>query len=260
MQKKKYNTGVCLGGGGALGFAHIGALEALEQKGIYPEAISGSSMGCIIGAFYAYGYSPEEIKNILEEEKLSKTFRLLNFRFFSKTGLSSHKTLFQLLEKYIPRNNFNTLKKKLFICVVNLNKGKWEIKDSGDKLYEYIIASSAVPLIYEAAVIDGYTYVDGGVLNNLPVEPLKETCSHVTAIDVVPYFEHNNFEDRLSIASSYIYLQNHLNSKLRYKYCDDLIFINSIEKYHAFNFNAYKDIIKAGYYCTLQYLESNKGT
>jgi NTE family protein len=253
MQEKKYQTGVCLGGGGALGLAHIGALEALEQKGIYPEVISGSSMGSIIGAFYAYGYSPEEIKNILEKEKLSKIFRLLDFHLFSKTGLSSQKTLHQLLKKYIPRNNFDTLKKKLYICVVNLNKGNWEIKDSGDKLHEYIMASSAVPLIYEISVIDGYTYVDGGVLNNLPVDPLKGQCTRIIAIDVLPYFEHSGFKDRLSVVSSYIYLQNHLNSKLRYAYCDDLIFINSIEKYHALNFNAYKEIIKTGYYCTLEH-------
>ena len=251
-----YNIGICLSGGGALGLAHIGALRALEENGIYPDAISGSSMGSIVGVLYAAGYSPDEMEKIIIREHLTNPFRLFDFRLFSKTGFSSHHTLRQLLQKYVPENDFAALKKKLAVCVVNLNNGKWEIVDSGQKLHEYIVASSSIPMFYEVQEIDGYTYVDGGVLNNLPVEPLKSSCKRVIGIDVMPYVEQKSFDNKLSIVSSYIYLQNHNNSKKRQKLCDDLIIVNSIEKHHAFSFNAYKEIIQSGYDCTVKYLES----
>jgi NTE family protein len=62
--------GIVLGGGGALGFAHIGALMALEEAGIDISVISGASIGSIVGAMYAYGYSPQEMIDIIEKEKL----------------------------------------------------------------------------------------------------------------------------------------------------------------------------------------------
>ena len=256
MEENLYNIGICLSGGGALGLAHIGALEALEENGIYPDMISGSSMGSIVGVLYAAGYSPKEMEKIIVTEHLSSPFRLFDFRLFSKTGFSSHHTLRHLLQKYVPVNDFSALKKKLAICVVNLNKGKWEIIDSGQKLHEYVVASSAIPMLYEVEEIDGYTYVDGGVLNNLPVDPLKSVCKRIIGVDVVPFYEQKNFDGKLSIVSSYIYLQNHNNTKRRHKLCHDLIFVNSIEKYHAFSFNAYKEIIQSGYDCTINYLKS----
>ncbi len=256
-KKKLYNIGICLSGGGALGLAHIGALQALEENGIYPDMISGSSMGSVIGALYAAGYSPKEMKKIIVKEHLSSPFRLFDFRLFSKTGFSSHHTLQLLLQKYIPENDFFALKKKLAVCVVNLNKGKWEIVDSGQKLHEYIIASSTIPMLYEVQEIEGQAYVDGGVLNNLPVDPLKPVCRRIIGIDVLPYVEQKSFDSKLSIISTYIYLQNHNNSKENHKLCDDLIVVDRVEKYHAFSYNAYKEIIQMGYDCTVKYLKSS---
>ncbi len=258
MKENPYNIGICLSGGGALALAHIGVLQALEENGIYPDIISGSSMGSIVGVLYASGYSPKKMKEIIVTEHLFSPFRLFDFRLFSKTGFSSHHTLRHLLQKYVPENDFASLKKKLAVCVVNLNKGKWEIIDSGKKLHEYIVASSAIPMLYEVEEIDGYMYVDGGVLNNLPVDPLKPLCKRIIGIDVIPYNEQKSFDSKLSIVSSYINLQSHNNSKKRYKLCDDLIFVNSIEKYHAFSFNAYKEIIQSGYDCTINYLKSKQ--
>jgi NTE family protein len=255
-EENLYNIGICLSGGGALGLAHIGVLQALEENGIFADIISGSSMGSIVGVLYAAGYPPKEMEKIIVKENLSSPFRLFDFRLFSRTGFSSHQTLRLLLQKYVPENDFAALKKKLAVCAVNLNKGKWEIIDSGKKLHEYIIASSSIPMIYEVQEIEGQTYVDGGVLNNLPVDPLKPVCRRVIGIDVVPYVEQKSFDNKLNIMSAYIYLQNHNNSRKRHELCDDLIFINSIEKYHAFSFSAYKEIIQAGYDCTKKYLKS----
>lgn len=245
--------GLCLSGGGALGLAHIGALKALEEKNIYPDYISGSSMGAIIGALYASGHSPSQMESIIEKEELFKPLKLINLHLFSKSGLSSHNALRNILRKYIPKNDFSALKKRLAVCVVNLNSGRWEVKEEGNSLHEYIIASAAIPMLYEAQTIDGNVYVDGGVLNNLPVNPLKHSCDRIIGIDVMPYFEHHNFKSKWDIASSFIYLQSHSNAKRQYKYCHDLVLVNSIEKFHAFNFDSYKEIIQIGYNCTINH-------
>ena len=103
--------GLCLSGGGALGLAHIGALKALEEKNIYPDYISGSSMGAIIGALYASGHSPSQMESIIEKEELFKPLKLINLHLFSKSGLSSHNALRNILRRYIPQNDFSALKK-----------------------------------------------------------------------------------------------------------------------------------------------------
>ena len=61
--------GICLGGGGALGFAHIGVLQSLEDHGVFPQCISGSSMGAIIGTLYAIGFSPAEMLQLIKDDK-----------------------------------------------------------------------------------------------------------------------------------------------------------------------------------------------
>ena len=116
------SIGLCLSGGGALGFAHIGAIQALEDHGIYPEHIVGSSMGAIIGTFYAAGYSPAEMLQLIKDDKLYKVTKLMTFRpTFLKSGLSNHSILRSLIHELIPHNSFEGLKKRMHICVVNLN-------------------------------------------------------------------------------------------------------------------------------------------
>jgi len=80
--------GIVLSGGGALGFAHIGALMALEEAGIEVSVISGASMGAIVGAMYAYGYPPQEMMTIIEKEKLYKNSKIFNYQV--KEFLNTH--------------------------------------------------------------------------------------------------------------------------------------------------------------------------
>ncbi|HOI26761.1 MAG TPA: patatin-like phospholipase family protein [Paludibacteraceae bacterium] len=250
--------GLCLSGGGALGLAHIGSIKALEELNITPDYISGSSMGAIVGALYAAGYTSNEMESILQKEELFKAHKLLNFKPFSHFGFSSHNVLIHILQKYIPENDFSKLKKKFWVCVVNLNTGRWEVANEGNQLHEYVTASAAFPMVFEAQIINGNLYVDGGVLNNLPVNPLKQTCDKVIGIDVMPYLEHHDFKSRWDIATSFIYLQNHGNAKRNYKSCTDLILVNAIEKFHAFNFDKYKEIIQCGYECTMNHFKEKE--
>ena len=71
--------GICLSGGGALGFAHVGVLQSLEEHGIQPTHVVGSSMGSIIGCLYAAGYTPAEMLQMIKDDKLYKITKLMTF-------------------------------------------------------------------------------------------------------------------------------------------------------------------------------------
>ena len=104
-------VGICLSGGGALGFAHVGVLQLLEEKGITPTQIAGSSMGTIIGTLYAAGISPQHMLEMIKDQKLYKITKLMTFRpSFLKSGLSSHQMLSELIKEVVPSNSFSSLK------------------------------------------------------------------------------------------------------------------------------------------------------
>src|SRR5262245_10193582 len=122
-----YQVGIALSGGGTRGVVHIGVLKALEEHGIYPSILSGTSAGSIVGAMYAHGYSPAEILAIASERSLIWMFSL---RLPTK-GFVSHTFLRKMLRRYLPEKNFEDLGKPLYIAISNLNTGKIEIKHEG---------------------------------------------------------------------------------------------------------------------------------
>ncbi|MDR3188540.1 MAG: patatin-like phospholipase family protein, partial [Prevotellaceae bacterium] len=178
-EDEKKGIGVVLSGGAARGFAHLGALQALEDYGIVPTHVSGASMGAIVGSIYAAGVPVHKIYSFAREQRYLGLYRpSLNGALFRTTFLE------KMLEHLIPNHNtFEALEKKMYVCITNLNTAKYEIVDSGS-LKDKIVASAAIPFIFEPSVIDSFTYVDGGLTNNLPVEPLLEPCKYIIGISV----------------------------------------------------------------------------
>jgi NTE family protein len=164
-------TGIVLSGGGVRGFAHLGLLQVLEELEIQPYAISGVSAGAIVGALYAAGHSPATIRNIL---KKNSYFGWSSF-LVNKDGLFSMKVLRKVLQTYLPDDSFESLHKKLFITATDFANNE-AITFSKGKLIETVIASASVPVIFEPVKIDDHVLVDGGLLNNFPVEPLEKKC------------------------------------------------------------------------------------
>ena len=169
--------GICLSGGGAIGFAHIGVLQALLENGIEPQVVSGSSMGAIVGTLYAAGYSPAEMMQMIKEDRLYMVSKLMTFKpKFWKSGFSTHNTIIKLIGETIPHDSFDKLQKKMFVCVTNMNTMEWEIKSKGKNLATWVSASASIPGVFEAVEKEGNFYLDGGVLNNLPAQPLRPLC------------------------------------------------------------------------------------
>jgi len=252
------STGLCLSGGGALGFAHIGVIQSLEEHGIYPTCIVGSSMGAIIGTLYAAGYSPADMLQMIKEDKLYKVTKLLTFRAtFFKSGLSTHSLLCSLIKELIPHNSFEKLKKKMHICIVNLNSGTWEIIDSGNELDKWVSASASIPGVFETVKDAKTFYVDGGLLNNMPAQGIKNECQQIIGVDVIPYrapSELNKPTDTLVVS---IRAMQHQNSKEGRDLCRFLIEPKAIEEYHEFSFESYEAIYQHGYSAANQYIYEN---
>ena len=173
--------GVTLSGGAARGYAHIGVIRAFEEAGIEIDCISGSSMGAIIGLFYAAGKTPDEMMSIAKSIKKRRVTSAGRFSF-RKKGLDYME---QVVKKHIAATTFDQLEKPLYVCVTNFQSGRYEIIDKGDVI-PAVRASTAIPVMYKQQIINGVAYVDGGVVNNLPVEPLRENCQTVIGISVNP--------------------------------------------------------------------------
>lgn len=180
--QRKRKIGLALSGGGMRGVGHIAVLKALEEYGLHPDIISGTSAGAIVGAFYAAGKTPDEMLDIV---RTSNFFSRSAFRL-SRNGIFSPAFLLSLFQTHLGENDFDILKIPLYATATEITQGKTEYFSSG-RLFEALLATSAVPFIFPPVILNEKFYVDGGVLNNLPTEIIQDQCdfligSHVNAM------------------------------------------------------------------------------
>lgn len=177
-------TGIALGGGGSRGFAHLGALKALEEKGIKPDVFSGTSAGSIVAALLAAKKTPDEIMEIMKDTKISDASKMT----LKGNGFATLDNFGKELDEILMGMNFADLEHELYICASNLNTGKAEYINSGN-IAKAVQASSSIPILFSPVEINGQLYVDGGLLDNVPVQPLIDRCDQIIAIDVSPIKE-----------------------------------------------------------------------
>ena len=155
-------VGLVLSGGAARGFAHIGLLRVLERAGIEGQVVAGTSMGAILGAFYANGYSAEEIYDLARNVSWRT---ILDFSFGS--GLFKGVKLHAFLAAHLPAT-FEELEKPLVVSTTDVETGEEVFIYRGD-LITALRASSCFPGAFEPVVFNGRTLADGGIVNNIPV-------------------------------------------------------------------------------------------
>jgi NTE family protein len=172
---------IVLSGGGARGFAHLGVLRAMVEVGITPSAISGTSAGAMLGAFIAAGFTPERTMGLLREE-----WRIHRTRWKVLRGeLLTQRRIGDFLRDTLPCRDFEELKMPFFVSVTDAERGGQRIFSSGP-LVPALLAASAVPLVFPPVVINGTAYVDGGLSNNLPIEPFNDRRGDVIGVYVNP--------------------------------------------------------------------------
>lgn len=171
MPADQYNIGLVLSGGGARGFAHLGLIQALNDAGIRPDVISGTSAGALAGVLYADGYTPKEIMKIMNSGSRLDFMRPT----LPREGLLQISGIAKILKSWLHAKTFEELKIPLYVTATDINNGKAEYFSRGE-LIDPVIASASIPVLFQPVMINNIHYVDGGVLDNLPVHPIEGKC------------------------------------------------------------------------------------
>ena len=241
-ENNRVKFGIALSGGGARGIAHIGVLDALEKYGIKPQIISGTSMGAIVGVFYAAGYSPQTILEIVASRKFHK---LINWHMpFS--GLVDMDKVLEIMTEMIQPGDFSALKMPFYCAVTNLNSGMMEVKSEG-KLFQWVLASASIPVVFEPQIIDGETYVDGGLLNNLPAEAIRDQCQTLIGVHVNHNGPEKDMKGLMTIAERCFRLGIAQNVEHSKEICDFMIEPPATREFSTFNFNKAEEIYQVGF-------------
>lgn len=234
--------GLVLSGGGARGISHIGVLKGLEEIGVKPEVIAGTSAGSIVGSLYAYGYTPDQI---ITEVLAAKLFRSMR-PAWTWTGLLSLEALASSLIKLIPENDFSALKIPMTIAATEIRRGKPDYFSNGE-LIPAIMASCCIPAVFNPIQLNGGLYVDGGLMDNLPAKSIRDKCdlligSHCNYIS--SEFDVKNFR---SVIERSLLIAINGNTMVSKSLCDILIEPPDVGSFSGMDLGRARDLFEAGY-------------
>ncbi|MEZ4826819.1 MAG: patatin-like phospholipase family protein [Bacteroidia bacterium] len=240
------SIGICLSGGGTRGIAHIGVLQALEENQISPDFLSGASAGALVGTLYAAGYSPQEMLEIFKNSSLTRLFKPT----LPTMGFIDNSYIDEMLGEYIETDDFAALKKRMFVSVTNLTTGKSEIIGEGP-LFDVVVTSTSIPILFKSRKMGDFVYADGGLLNNLPVEPLENYCDRIIGVNVCPVGTVDNFENLIDIGYRTLDLAMWSNVRPRLLLCD-VVIEPQVGKMGFFDLKKADQIFEEGYKAAME--------
>lgn len=240
---KPYRLGVALSGGGARGFAHIGALKAIEEAGLKPDVIAGVSAGAIAGVLYASGKPLDDILPLFSDSK---------FTDFCKLAIRDGGGLFKLtgLKKFMVRQtgveNLEDLAIPTYLGVTDFDNGVAAEFHEGP-LGDRVIASCSIPIVFQPVRINGVTYVDGGVLRNLPAWIIRDKCDRLIGVNCSPLTNFRYKKSIYDVALRSYNLMAKSNQALDMEMCDLIIKTPDIAAYQVFNLKDIRKVYLSGY-------------
>jgi NTE family protein len=195
--KVQPRVGIALGAGGARGIAHIPMLEALDELGITPHRIAGSSIGAVIGSLYASGLSAQEIKDkvanlaitrkdtvhsVLSNRKIGRWREMIDADLHHGSLLKSQSIIAELYED-VSISTFEALAIPLSVVATDFWERRAVVLEAGP-LQPAVQASMALPGVFTPVELDGRVLIDGGTVNPLPFDVLTDSCDIVIAVDI----------------------------------------------------------------------------
>ena len=195
--KKPPKIGLVLGGGAARGFAHIGVIQVLEEAGIRPSLVVGTSAGSLVAAFYASGKSGAQLQQVAETME-EATFADWTLPIFSR-GMLRGEALARYVSAQVNGRLIENMALPLGIVATDLNSGQGVLFQRGDTATA-VRASSAVPALFQPVKIAGREYVDGGLVSPVPVRYARQMGAElIIAVDISSPPEGNAASDSLQI-------------------------------------------------------------
>ena len=276
-------VGLVLSGGGAKGLAHIGALKIIEEAGIRIDYIGGTSMGAIIGSLYAVGYSAKQLDSIFmqtnfstliqddlprrsktfyekqESEKYAVVLPFEKFKIGLPTGLSKGQNLYNLLSRLTSHvgdiSDFDKLPIPFFCVATDVETGKEVILDHG-YLPQAVSASGALPSLFRPVIINDTVLIDGGVVNNYPVDEVRaKGMDIIIGVDVQDSLKSR---DRLQSAFQVLIQINNyrtIRDMVDKSKKTDVYIHPNIKEFSVISFDDGRNIINAGEEGATPYLE-----
>lgn len=195
--KRPPRIGLVLGGGAARGFAHVGVIQVLEEAGIRPDLVVGTSAGSLVAAFYASGKTGAQLQHIAESME-EATFADWTLPIFSR-GLLRGEALGRYVSLQVNGKLIENMGMPLGIVATDLNNGLGVMFQRGDTATA-VRASSAVPALFQPVRISGRDYVDGGLVSPVPVRYARQMGAElIVAVDISSAPEANAAGDSLQI-------------------------------------------------------------
>lgn len=248
--QKKYDLGLSLSGGGAKGFAHLGVFKALEECGLKPDIIAGTSVGSLMGALYADGYSADEIKLLFTGREFSEFAQLQ----IPKSGIFDSSRFSMFLKRHLRTRNIEDLGIPLVIVATDLDHGE-SVEFREGPIVEAVTASCSIPIIFSPVIINGVHYVDGGLFRNFPVTTIREECERIVGVNVSPLIPQKYKQTLIHIAERsyhYLFRANTLEDR---EMCDVLIEVEKAVLYKTFDLENVDTISEIGYVAAMRAFE-----
>ena len=239
---KPYKIGLALSGGGAKGFAHLGVFKLLEESGLKPDIISGTSAGSLMGVLFADGYSADEIKNMFIGREFSEFAQLQ----IPKSGLFNYDRFQEFLKRHLRSKRIEDLPIPTVIVATDLDRGCSHEFRSGP-IVEAVTASCCMPIVFSPVLINGVHYVDGGLFRNFPVSTIRDECEYVIGVNVSPLIPQRYKQTLLHIAERtyhYVFKANAIEDR---ELCDILIEAKAVALYKTFDLENINQISEIGY-------------
>lgn len=240
-----FNTkvGLALGGGAAKGIAHIGVLRAIEEKAINIHCISGTSIGALIGAYYAFGKTPTEIEKLIPELNFRKVMKLT----LPRKGFISTERIEEMVLRDIGPVNIEDARIPLAIMTTDIRTGEAIVLDRGP-LYKAVCASVSVPGIFIPTEYRGRVLVDGGLTENVPISPLEDMGAGVTvAVDLNGVKKYPAPDDIVTILGNAMDIAIDIRTKEQLKEADVVISMDLSAFTRLDNSHVFEDILDIGY-------------
>ena len=239
----KPRIGVALGGGSARGFAHIGVLKALDQAGLKPEVIVGTSAGSLVGAFYAAGFTPWQIEEVALR---IREVDVADFSSASKRGMLAGDALWRVVNDYLKGARIENFKTRFAAVTTDLKTGDIQVLRQGP-VADAVRASCSIPGVFVPREMGGRELVDGGLVSPLPVKVTRQMgCDLVLAVDVATRPRRSEFSGLYEVILQSFEIMGRALADQEGAGADVVVRPDT-GQYASSDFNVRKEMIQAGY-------------
>jgi NTE family protein len=234
--------GLVLSGGGARGIAHLGVLRALEEHEVKFSCVSGTSVGAIIGALYSQGMRPRDILEAIQQTRVLRNLRPA----WTLRGLLSMESIQSLLVQLIPHNTFEALQLPLTVAATDLEAGRAHHFTQG-ALIPALLASSCVPGMFNPVILNGTTYVDGGITDNFPVKAIRSHCDFIVGLHCNPIVQSPQARNFRNVLERTLLLAINSNATVSKGFCDIVIEPPLLGTFSTFELPRARELEELGY-------------